>query len=207
MMVLMAAKTTPPAFMDWLDDQLTIWNLSDSEASRRAGLSRNGIYEIRSGIRPGVKKVRALARLFGADEQHLFQLAGILAAGPPVMPAVAEEREAVAILRSLPVRDRAMALNVLRAIAETAAPAPAVSPPSSRRPDAISIPDDDDMIGQQLIEEFAQFPPWARERALRTAELWVQLAAAHSPSAPTTEGEIPDDDVPQLQKGELLSYR
>lgn len=54
----------------------------DSDATRRSGLSHTAIYEIRSGIRPGVKKCRALARLFGYPEEHVLRLAGHLPALP-----------------------------------------------------------------------------------------------------------------------------
>lgn len=80
----MDTKTTPPEFLEWLDRQLRDHEWSDSNASRRAGLSRVAIYDIRSGLRPGVKKCRALARLFGYPEDYVMRLAGHL---EPLRPA------------------------------------------------------------------------------------------------------------------------
>ena len=74
-------KTTPTAFLDWLDGLLRETGFSDSEASQRAGLSHSAIYDIRSGVRPGIKKCEALARLFGYPLEHVLRLAGYL---PPV---------------------------------------------------------------------------------------------------------------------------
>ena len=71
-------KTTPPAFIEWLNAELTKRNLADSEASRLAGLSHGAIYDARAGIRPGVAKCRALARLFGYPEEYVLRLAGHL---------------------------------------------------------------------------------------------------------------------------------
>lgn len=71
-------RTTPPEFLEWLDEQLRESGYSDSEASRRAGLSHSAIYDIRSGVRPGIKKCEALAGLFGFPLEHVLRLAGHL---------------------------------------------------------------------------------------------------------------------------------
>lgn len=76
------SKTTPPEFIAWIDARLEEAGLSDSDASQRAGLSRIGIYEIRSGLRPGLKKCLALADLFGYPADHVLRLAGHLPPKP-----------------------------------------------------------------------------------------------------------------------------
>ena len=75
-------RVTPQKLLDWLDVELTERNLSDAEASRRAGLSHAAIYEIRSGIRPGIKKCKALAGLFGVPAEYVLRLAGHIDAPP-----------------------------------------------------------------------------------------------------------------------------
>ena len=71
-------RTTPAEFLDWLDGQLRETGYADSEASQRAGLSHSAIYDIRSGVRPGIKKCEALARLFGYPLEYVLRLAGHL---------------------------------------------------------------------------------------------------------------------------------
>lgn len=75
-------KTTPPELLEWIDEQLDRTGLSDSEASRRAGLSHVAIYEIRSGLRPGLKKCVALAEFFGVPTDYVLRLAGHLPPRP-----------------------------------------------------------------------------------------------------------------------------
>jgi len=62
----------------WLMAQCEDQNLSWSEASRRAGLSPNSISEIVSGVKPGVKRLTALAEYFKVPREYLFQMAGLL---------------------------------------------------------------------------------------------------------------------------------
>ena len=79
----MDTKTTPPAFLEWLDSQLRDHRYADSEAAMLAGLSHGAIYDVRNGQRPGVKKCRALARLFDVPEEYVLRLAGHLHPLPP----------------------------------------------------------------------------------------------------------------------------
>ena len=64
--------------IDWLNDQLEKTNLSQSEASRRAGLGPNAISEIINGRTPGLKVCVALADLFGFSPEYVLRLAGHL---------------------------------------------------------------------------------------------------------------------------------
>ena len=76
----MNQKVTPPEFLAWLDNELSEKGWTDSQAARRAGLSHGAIYDIRSGIRPGAKKCRALAHIFGVPDEYVLRLAGHLPA-------------------------------------------------------------------------------------------------------------------------------
>jgi transcriptional regulator with XRE-family HTH domain len=69
--------------IDWLNEQLERTNLSQSEASRRAGLGPNAISEIINGRIPGLKVCRALAELFGAPPDYVLRLAGHLPSQRP----------------------------------------------------------------------------------------------------------------------------
>ena len=95
------APVTPPEFIEWLDAQLREKGYSDAEASRRGGLSHSAIYEIRNGIRPGVKKCRALARVFSVPPDVVLRLAGHL---PPQEPITEQPllQEILTLLSALP---------------------------------------------------------------------------------------------------------
>lgn len=66
----------------WLTHELDERNLSQSEASRRAGLSLNAISEIMNGKKPGLRVSRALADFFGVSPEYVFRLVGHL---PPAI--------------------------------------------------------------------------------------------------------------------------
>ncbi|RPJ40098.1 MAG: XRE family transcriptional regulator [Planctomycetaceae bacterium] len=69
-------------FAEWLIERCEEQNLSWSEASRRAGLAHNAISEIVNGAPAGVKRVSALAGLFGVRTEDALRMAGILPAEP-----------------------------------------------------------------------------------------------------------------------------
>jgi transcriptional regulator with XRE-family HTH domain len=97
-------KTTPHAFLDWLDAQLREAGYADSEASQRAGLSHSAIYEIRAGIRPGIKKCEALANLFGYPVEYVLRLAGHLP--PERLPEDRDPRLQAVAARLFEIWDR-----------------------------------------------------------------------------------------------------
>lgn len=104
----------------WIVHELEMRNLSQSEASRRAGLGPNAISEIVNGRTPGLRVCKALADFFSVSPEHVLRLAGHLP--PNLSPARQREFERVAeLLASTPdgsVRREAMAAIV--AIAESA---------------------------------------------------------------------------------------
>ena len=78
----MNQKAATSRFLDWLNEELEKRDWNDSQASIKAGLSHGAIHDIRAGLPPGIKKIRALARLFGYPEEHVLRLAGHLPALP-----------------------------------------------------------------------------------------------------------------------------
>lgn len=67
----------------WLNEQLERTNLSQSEASRRAGLGQNAISEIVNGRIPGLRVCMALADFFGYEPEYILRLAGHLSPPQP----------------------------------------------------------------------------------------------------------------------------
>jgi len=103
------------ALILWLVNELEDRGWSQRELARRASVSQTTVSEVLSGQRrPTWDFCAAVARAFHVSEDRLFVLGGLK---PPPPPAVAEEREAVTILRELPPAVRAMALTILRALA------------------------------------------------------------------------------------------
>lgn len=72
----MTEKGTPERMIVWINQMLEERGWSARQASLRAGLGHCGISSILSGVRPGLKRCRALARLFGYPEDFVLWLAG-----------------------------------------------------------------------------------------------------------------------------------
>jgi transcriptional regulator with XRE-family HTH domain len=68
----------PEEFLSWLNKNLEANNLSQSEASRRAGLNQNAISDIVNGkVREAsLRTCKALARLFNTPLEEVLRLAG-----------------------------------------------------------------------------------------------------------------------------------
>ncbi len=82
------------------------WNYS--ELARRGGASHARISQVLSGgERPGADFCFAIGRALGVSPEAVLRRAGLL---PPLLPAVEEEQEAIAILRSLPADVRAVVM-------------------------------------------------------------------------------------------------
>lgn len=67
---------TPDALKVWLHQQMDARNLSQTAASKRAGLAPNAISEIMNGVNPGIEKCKALASYFGVPLSKVLVLAG-----------------------------------------------------------------------------------------------------------------------------------
>lgn len=72
--------TIPDKFLTWLRSEMRERNLSQSEASRRAGLHQNAISEIVNGKvkEVSLKTCKALAKYFGVPTEEVLRLAGHL---------------------------------------------------------------------------------------------------------------------------------
>lgn len=98
-------KQIPDEFLQWLGRKLNEANLSQSEASRRAGLNQNAISEL---INHKVQEVslrtcKSLASLFGEPIEEVFRMAGHL---PPSNGDITL-KELLWYARSLPPEDLA----------------------------------------------------------------------------------------------------
>ena len=116
-----------PELVDWLNEQLERTNLSQSEASRRAGLGPNAISEIINGRTPGLKVCVALAEFFGHSPEWVLRLAGHLPDRAPRDTQRAELRHKVEriaeVLATLPpdLQDRLADALVIQAEASKTA--------------------------------------------------------------------------------------
>jgi len=103
----------------WIENQLQDRNWRPADLARIAGIKDATLSRILNQTRQaGPEVCRAIAKALDADEEDVFRRAGLLS---PLPPAVAEEREAMRILRQLPPEFRAVAINLLRALQPNAA--------------------------------------------------------------------------------------
>jgi transcriptional regulator with XRE-family HTH domain len=99
----------------WLINALETSGWSQRELARRSGTSHSTISDVIAEKRqPTWDFCAAIARAMRVPEDEVFRLAGLK---PPLPPAVAEEREAMRLFRSLPGVLREVILTVLRALA------------------------------------------------------------------------------------------
>jgi len=114
----------------WLAEQLNERSWSARELARRTNMSQTSISRYLEGTRtPSPDACRKIARAFGiANPQSVMRLAGHL---PPIPEPIAEEKEALAILRTLPTPTRATILQMLRGLRSATtyptAPAPTLT--------------------------------------------------------------------------------
>jgi hypothetical protein len=116
--------------------------------------------------RPGFEFCVSVARALGEPPEDILRRAGLL---PALSPAVAEEREIIAILRNQSPTTRRMLLSMLRGLAHrgtsTTEPEPGGELRSSDR---------------ELLEAFRDLPEWLRPFAVDTLQLWARLPAVPS---------------------------
>lgn len=109
-------------FIDWLNMQVELRDWSYRKLSKRAGISAATVSDvINLKTRPTWDFCAAIARAFGEPPEKVFRIAGLLPAQPP---AVEEEKEAIAILRSLSPELRTVTMNILRSLTPTTQPQP-----------------------------------------------------------------------------------
>jgi len=144
---------------DWLATQLETRGWSQRELSRRSGISPTQISDIISGkANPGADSSIAIARALGEPPEKLLRLAGILPALPPAVP---EEREALAILRTLGAQARAYALAILRALRGDRPPPPANVIAEPRQPYTVG-----EHLAADLARQLDQLTPADQRRVI-----------------------------------------
>ena len=149
-------------FGTWILQQLDNRGWTQAELARRAHIGEATLSRIISGMRGiGPDACLSIARALNEQPEHVFRLAGLL---PPLPEPVAEEREALTLLRRLPNQARQLILTQLRALAGArSAPtynATAEDSPTYGQP-PVAAPTD---LEQELLDEFRQLPDqWQRE--------------------------------------------
>jgi transcriptional regulator with XRE-family HTH domain len=104
------------ALSEWLQAELETRGWTQSELSRRSGLSSAMISTVLSGkAAPGIRFCRKVARAAGTSPEKLMHLAGLL---PPVPDDTPLVREAVFLLSQLPVDIQEIVLDQLRGLVE-----------------------------------------------------------------------------------------
>mgnify|MGYP003681892208 CR=1 FL=1 len=138
----------------WLVAELDDRGWSQRELARRARLSHTTISQVLSEVRaPTWDLCAQVARALGVPVDDVFILAGLKR---PLPPAVAEEGEALELLRSLPGAVRATVLTILRALAGR----PAYNAVYEAHPGYESDTE------RQLLETFRRLPDRWREIVL-----------------------------------------
>jgi len=100
----MTISTDTSPIAAWLLEECENRNLSWSQASRRAGVSRGMISAIVNGQRPGLETCKALAGFFKVPPERVLRLAGHLS-NPPA-PQHSEEEEIITVWGQLPAWKR-----------------------------------------------------------------------------------------------------
>lgn len=143
----------------WLIAQLDERGWSQRELGRRAGMSQTNISLVISGQqRPTFDFCAQVARALGMHPLELFQRAGLLPSSPA---PVIEERQLLEHFRRLPAAVRQTALTILAALAGR----PRAVADQTRPPYSPTGPDDD-LLRQQVIDEFSNLPPEWQQVAL-----------------------------------------
>ncbi len=102
----------PEKFVRWIHEKLEEYNLSQVEASRRAGLNQNAISDIVNGkVREvSLKAAKGLSRVFNTPLEEVLMLAGHIASADDDVSL----RELLDIARNLSEEDRAELLDYAR---------------------------------------------------------------------------------------------
>ena len=130
--------TMSKAFLTWVQSNLEDRGWSYSELARRMGdMTPAGVARVFNDNRgPTFNFCTGVARAFEEPPEKILRQAGLL---PRLPPPVAEEREAIGILRRLSDQVRENALAMLRALANTSPAATAPSSSSSSTPALCSL--------------------------------------------------------------------
>ena len=147
------------SFTQWLSAEVEERGWTFGELGRRANLSSGMMSKVMTeSALPSWNFCLKTSRALQMPAEDVFRIAGLL---PSLPPEVAEEREAISILRSLSTRMRQAAMTMLRALArEEGAPVGGSDPPA-----AYTL--EDDAFVRELLEEFRQVPDEWKEVAIQ----------------------------------------
>ena len=152
----------------WLTEAIEARGWSMRELARRAGLSHATVSQVLSQQqKPTWNFCAAIARPLRVPEDTIFILAGLKRRPPP---AVDEEREVVAIVRSLPVDVRQWMMVMLRGLAREHSVA------ADRLVDADQEYEIDPLVGHlPLHVDPAIVDPDLRDKAEELLAIWRRL--------------------------------
>jgi transcriptional regulator with XRE-family HTH domain len=147
-------------FTQWLSEQVEDRGWTFNELARRAGLSSGTVSKVMTqAVLPSWDFCAAVAGALGMRPESVLRQAGLL---PQLPPRVAEEQEAMALLRELPPVQRGAALAMLRGIAREAGIP--VGQPATPAAEAVTTD-----MERQLLEAFRRLPE--RWQALTLEEM------------------------------------
>jgi len=107
---------TTEKLVDWINAELYTRNLSQTEASKRAGLNPNAISDIVNGAIPGLKVCKGLAAGFGASVVDVLRMAGHL---PPASRRNDQFSELTSMFSRLSWADQKVVLRLVRGFLHT----------------------------------------------------------------------------------------
>ncbi len=101
-------------FVEWLRKEIKDRGWNYSELAHRAGVVSSTVSMVLSGRqRPGLAFCVGISQALDVPPEEALRRAGLL---PSLLPAVEEEHEAIAILRSLPAGVRAVVMLMMRGL-------------------------------------------------------------------------------------------
>lgn len=161
------------ALVEFLKTELARRNWRPADLARAAGVPDATISHILNGSRrAGPDLCNAFAHALDETPERIFRLAGLL---PPMAPAVEEEREAVAILRSLPTELRLVAMRMLRSLRPGVSHAPQAPQPVRQDEPAASGPAQAPDPYLEVLEElWDKAPDWKKKDIAAQIRLAVE---------------------------------
>lgn len=172
-------------FADWLMAELRLRGWNSSELARRAGIAPSTVSVVLGNqSHPGLEFCVGIARAFGQPPEDVLRLAGLL---PSLPPAVAEEREALTLLRGLSPTVRGIVMTILRAVGRTSSSPPL--PPVAT--------DQGDVLTTEILEEISRIPDEWKPEILSQARMLSRLA--QRPPARIIGAESEEERVPATE--------
>ena len=155
------------SFVTWLLTEMDVRGWTNSELARRANLVPSTISMVVSQQkRPGLEFCVGVAQAFGLPPEDVLRAAGLI---PSIPGPIAEEREMITILRTLPAAIRRTIVTMLRALAGQKPGPAAIGEPTAGY-------DIDEPLIPELLEEFRQVPDEWKEVAVQQMTQFRRMA-------------------------------